>query len=272
MTAPTADSPPHNRDRPSWLTTDAVSAGLDTYRLPSTSLDGSDVSLTLSDGGTLTLAFAAGSVRWSATGQFASSTPLQDPYDAVRVRNDVLFIHIPGESREGEHLCVVFSETTHRAIVARSKIRATPVPNEPRVTQDIWAATVDGARPSGETPAASRDLIGRRAVYRYSPTQLYEHVYLSSERYAWQCLQGVQRGQGDLDLSAVWKFDDGLYLFCFREFRAPVGTVWLHDLGLALRTTGAFLGMSADGRAEHAQGGGHIIPLGAVRYPDVEPV
>ncbi len=55
---------------------------------------------------------------------------------------------------------------------------------------------------------------------------------MSSERYMWQCLQGVQRGHGDVDLSTVWKFDDGLYLFCFREFKIAVASVWLHDLGL----------------------------------------
>ena len=29
----------------------------------------------------------------------------------------------------------------------------------------------------------------------------------------------MQRGHGDTDLSTVWKFAYGLYLFCFREFR-----------------------------------------------------
>jgi hypothetical protein len=85
-----------------------------------------------------------------------------------------------------------------------------------------------------------------RNVFRYSPLHLYEHVYLSSERYAWQCLRGEQRGHGDVDLSTLWKFADGLYLFCFREFVIPV--------------------------ADHRRAGGHIYPLGAVRYPDVQPV
>ena len=99
-----------------------------------------------------------------------------------------------------------------------------------------------GGDVTGEAPGPSRDLIGKRNIYRYSPAHLYEHVYMSSERYMWQCLQGVQRGHGDVDLSTVWKFDDGLYLFCFREFKIAVASVWLHDLGYALRTTGIFLG------------------------------
>ena len=118
----------------------------------------------------------------------------------------------------------------------------------------------------------SRDLIGKRNLYRYSPHHLYEHVYISSERYAWQCVQGVQRGHGDMDMSTVWKFADGLYLFCFREFRIAVASVWLHDLGYQLMTTGVFLGINGDGEAEHSRAGGHIYPIGSVDYPDVQPV
>lgn len=270
MTTHSSDAP--GPDPATWRSYNDTSAGLDINRLPGTSLDGTELTVALDDGAQLSLRFSAEQVHWSATGEFATASALSDPYDAVRVRPDVLLVHIPVKSRERESICVVYSESTHRAAVVRSELRAADVPGEPRVTQRLWAATTDGGTPSGAVPAPSRDLIGRRAVYRYSPNQLYEHVYLSSERYAWQCLQGAQRGHGDMDLSTVWKFDDGLYLFCFCEFRAPVGTVWLHDLGDALRTTGAFLGMSADGQAEHAHGGAHITPLGSVHYPDVQPV
>ena len=75
-----------------------------------------------------------------------------------------------------------------------------------------------------------------------------------------------------MDLSTVWKFDDGLYVFCFREFRIAVASVWLHDLGYQLMTTGIFLGLTGDGRSEHSRAGGHIYPLGCVSYPDAQPV
>ena len=171
-----------------------------------------------------------------------------DPYDAVAVRDDVVFVNLPLESRERTALTLVFSTRTHRAIVIRSHIEAEAVEGTPQVTQQFGAATTGAGAPSGEVPAASRDLIGKRNLYRYSPEHLYEHVYLSSQRYGWQCLEGVQRGHGDIDLSTVWKFDDGLYLFCFREFRIAVASVWLHDLGYQLRTTGIFLGLNGSGR------------------------
>lgn len=270
MTMPSTDTTA--ADPTTWRSYDEFAAGIDTFRLPSVSLDGVALSLTLDDGASLHLAFNTDTVRWSATGSLGAGEELQDPYDAVRVRADVVFVHLPIVSQDREAVSVVYSETTHRALVVRSEIRAVSVPEEPRVAQQFWAAVTDGGSPSGTAPGPSRDLIGKRNLYRYSPHHLYEHVYISSERYAWQCVQGVQRGHGDMDMSTVWKFEDGLYLFCFREFRIAVGSIWVHDLGYALRTTGAFLGITGDGTAEHSRGGGHIYPMGSVSYPDVQPI
>lgn len=182
------------------------------------------------------------------------------------------FVHLPLNSRDREAITIVYSTWTNRAIVALSMIDEEARDDIPQVSQRFWSAMVDGGVITGGEPAPSRDLIGRRAVYRYSPSHLYEHTYMSSERYMWQCLQGEQRGHGDVDLSTVWKLDTGLYMFCFREFKIPVASVWLHDLGYQLRTTGIFLGLNADGATEHAEGGGHIYPLGTAVYPDIQPI
>ena len=254
-----------------WATYDEFAAGIDTYRLPNVSLDGRELSLTLDDGSSLSLAFGSDTARWSASGTIAEADAT-DPYDAVQVRKDVFFLNLPLESRDREAVTVVWSERTGRAIVTHSHIDAEHVEGEPQVKQDFHAATIDGAEAIGDEPGESRDLIGMRNLYRYSPEHLYEHVYMSTERYAWQNLQGVQRGHGDMDLSTVWKLDDGLYLFCFREFRISVASVWLHDLGYNLMTTGIFLGINGDGESEHSRAGGHIYPIGTVRYPDAQPV
>ncbi|QZY51691.1 MoaF C-terminal domain-containing protein [Leucobacter tenebrionis] len=254
-----------------WATYDEFAAGIDTYRLPNVSLEGRELSLTLDDGSSLSLAFGSDTARWSASGTIAEADAT-DPYDAVQVRKDVFFLNLPLESRDREAVTVVWSERTGRAIVTHSHIDAERVEGEPQVKQDFHAATIDGADAIGDEPGESRDLIGMRNLYRYSPEHLYEHVYMSTERYAWQNLQGVQRGHGDMDLSTVWKLDDGLYLFCFREFRISVASVWLHDLGYNLMTTGIFLGINGDGESEHSRAGGHIYPLGTVKYPDAQPV
>ena len=254
-----------------WRSYDEFAAGIDTFRLPNVSLAGTELGLTLNDGSTIALSFAADSVTWSASGALEASNSA-DPYDAVAVRESVLFVNLPLTSRERESLTIVYSTATHRAVVTHSQIGEHDREGTPRVHQTFWSAVTDGGTATGEVPAPSRDLIGMRNIYRYSPEHLYEHVYVSSQRYAWQCLEGVQRGHGDMDLSTVWKFDDGLYLFCFREFRIAVASVWLHDLGYQLMTTGVFLGLNGAGESEHSRGGGHIYPLGTVKYPDAQPV
>lgn len=256
-----------------WHTYDEFAAGIDAYRKPSVSLAGRRLALALDDGTELALAFDETTVSWTAGGALAQPETAVDPYDAVAVRDGVHFVTLPLVSRERESLTVVLSRETNRAVVVHSRIADEETAEDaPRVGQTFWAATSDEGPVAGEAPAPSRDLIGKRNVYRYSPEHLYEHVYVSSLRYAWQCLEGVQRGHGDMDLSTVWKFDDGLYLFCFREFRIAVASVWLHDLGYQLMTTGNFLGLTGDGRSEHSYAGGCIYPLGTVAYPDAQPV
>ncbi|MBX3099165.1 MAG: MoaF N-terminal domain-containing protein [Salinibacterium sp.] len=261
-----------NRPDPDeWRTYDEFAAGIDTYRLPNADLVGTELEVTLSDDTRLTLNFGHDSVEWTASGALTTNAATRDPYDAVAVRDGVFFVTIPFASRERESLSLVHSVHTHRALAVHSVIEDEEAEGTPRVRQRFWSGTTMGDA-SGIEPGPSRDLIGKRNLYRYSPEHLYEHVYVSSERYAWQCLEGVQRGHGDMDLSTVWKFDDGLYLFCFREFRIAVASVWLHDLGYQLMTTGVFLGLNGDGNSEHSRAGGHIYPLGSVAYPDAQPV
>lgn len=255
-----------------WRTYDEFAAGIDTYRLPNVDLTGTKLAIALDDGTRLELDFGTETVTWKATGSLTVVPGTRDPYDAVAVREDVIFLNLPLSSVERESVTIVYSKTTHRVALTHSVISAAAIEGTPQVLQYFHAGTTDSGEATGEVPGPSRDLIGMRNLYQYSPNHLYEHVYISSERYAWQNLQGVQRGHGDMDLSTVWRFDAGLYLFCFREFRIAVASVWLHDLGYQLKTTGVFLGLNGAGESEHSRAGGDIYPLGTVRYPDAQPV
>ena len=73
-----------------WRTYDEFAAGIDTYRLPNTDLDGTRLTLTLDDGSILRLAFDANEVEVDG---------VRDPYDAVAVREDVIFVNLPLTSR-----------------------------------------------------------------------------------------------------------------------------------------------------------------------------
>lgn len=251
---------------------DAAFVGaLDTYRMPSSDLAGSDTVLRFDDELELELSFGPdGRVHWRCAA-LDNADGAWDPYDAVAVREDVWFVTVQIASRQRDAVTVVWSTATGRALLTHTWIEDDEVAGRPRCSQSFHAGVVGGAAPSGEIPGPTRELIGMRNLYRYGPEVLYEHVYLSTERYAWQCLSGGTVGLGDVDLATVWKFDHGLYLFAFREFGIDVATVWLHDLGYELRTTGAFLARGPEGQALHGKGGGHIYPLGRVVYPDVQP-
>ncbi len=251
-----------------WKAMNDFAAGIDTNRLPQTAeLAGRQISFTDAEGSIALRFESADSVRWSSAGEPARTAW----YEAVRIRPDVYFLTLSAPDEPLAADVVALHMGLGRTLRIRSRIADAATPGRPRVDQRFLPGTIDGAAPDGIEAAPTRDLIGSRALYRYSPNHLYEHVYLSSERYAWQCLVGEQRGHGDVDLASTWKLADDLYVFTFREFIIPVAATWLYDLAAA-RTTGTFLGLGSDGSVQLSPGGGEIIQLGRVSYPDAQPV
>jgi len=152
----------------------------------------------------------------------------------------------------------------------RERVRAAgEAPGEPRVAQDYTPGIVGDptAPPDGIEPAPSRDLIGMTAHYEYSPHHVYEHIYLSSQRYAWQNLVGVQRGHGDVDLATTYKFDQGQFVFGFREFIIPVASIFFYNYE-TMRSTGKFLGVTSQGRIENKPAGAFIQVKSRTAYDD----
>lgn len=254
-----------------WKNYDDFAFGIDTNRLPAADLSGTELTVDLSpEGPRMHYAFRdAETVEWTASGAWEGSGT--DPYDAVEVGEHAVFLDVPFASRPRESLTTIFSRRTHRALGIHCHIAAEAVPDVPQVSQSFWTGAVNDETPTGPEPHESRILIGRRALYRYSPNHLYEHVYLSSQRYAWQCLEGVQRGHGDVDLTTTYEFDEDLIVFTFREFKIPVASVWLYDMK-AQTSTGKFLGLTGEGKPESSKGGANIIQLGVATYPDAQPV
>jgi hypothetical protein len=147
-------------------------------------------------------------------------------------------------------------------------ISAEAAAGEPRVPQDFWVGTVGAqeAPPTGIEPHETRDLIGLRTFQVYSPEHTYEHTYLSTQRYAWQCLVGVQRGHGDVDLASYYRFDEDQYVFTFREYRIPVASVFFFNFATA-RSTGKFLGLTGAGAISNQPAGAFIQKASMTFYP-----
>ncbi|MGH8960815.1 MAG: molybdenum cofactor biosynthesis F family protein [Jatrophihabitantaceae bacterium] len=253
---------------PQWKGMDDFAAGIDGNRLPSTnSLAGRTLRIRPDTGDELELAFGSGDqVDWRQGGRSGS-----DWYENIEMRPGLHYLSVTHQDDPRAAEVIIADESTGRTLTVAGRIADQPTPGRPRVSQTFTTGVLAGATVRGPVPGPSRDLVGWRALYRYSPNHLYEHVYLSSERYCWQCIVGEQCGHGDVDLASTWSLGENLYVFTFREFLIPVAATWLYDLD-AMRTTGTFLGLGADGTARCAPGGAFITELGRVSYPDEQPV
>jgi hypothetical protein len=250
-----------------WKTYDEFAYGIDTNRLPATSaLDGRRFSVSFDDGRTLQLALSAGKADWSDN---AGSG--RDTSEVIEVAADTYFIELVFASRPRECETLILNVRTGRALsiscIIRDKEQSV---GEPQVAQIFRAGSMGAA--GGFKPVETRDLIGLRAHFTYSPNHTYEHTYLSSQRYAWQCLVGVQRGHGDVDLATTWKFDENQYVFTFREFKIPVASTFFYNFD-DMRSTGKFLGIAGDGSIQNNPAGAFIRKVSMTYYlPGQEPV
>jgi hypothetical protein len=104
-----------------WRTYDEFAAGIDTYRLPGADLSGETVAIALTDGPTIHLDFRdATTVSWTADGVFAAGSATgsatEDPYDAVAVRDDVIYLNIPFASRSASNTLLESMDSTSAAM------------------------------------------------------------------------------------------------------------------------------------------------------------
>lgn len=254
-----------------WKNYDDFAKGIATNRLPLTdALAGKTLAITFADGRTLRLAVASGGRLSWQEGKHSGD----DACEVIAVAPDTYFIDITFKSLPTEAETLIVNTSTGRVLSIRSVVRpAGENPGEPRVAQQFRPGLLDGVQPgASHVPAPTRDLIGLRAHYTYSPQHVYEHTYLSSERYAWQCLVGVQRGHGDVDLTTTYKFAEGQYVFTFREFIIPVASTFFYSFA-DMRSTGKFLGVTGAGNIENSPAGAFIRKASMTYYmPGQEPV
>lgn len=251
-----------------WKQFDDFAAGIATNRLPLTgALVGQTFYIAFEDGRALDLTFELHAmVHWSDATSHGT-----DRAETILVAPDTYFIDLAFASLPTEAETVILNAKTGQVLSIRSIVReAGANPGEPRVAQIFRAGRTNGISSSGTTaPHLTRDLIGLRAHYTYSPNHVYEHTYMSSERYAWQCLVGVQRGHGDADLTTTYKFANNQYVFTFREFIIPVASTFFYNFD-DMRSTGKFLGVTGAGRVENNPAGATIRKVSMTAYLDGE--
>lgn len=251
---------------------DFATSDIATNRLPSTdALAGKHVLITLENGGKLDFfCTKKHALTWTEAGSASEQW-----YEAIMVSPDVYFVDVTFTMRPKEALTLIVNLKTGRVLSIRSIVRDEGTyQGEPRVAQEFVTGTLDGVNisPASFKPAITRDLIGLREVSTYGPGHTYEHIYLNAERYCWQCLVGVQRGQGDVDMASYYKYDDELYIFTFREFIIPVASVFFFNFA-DRRSTGKFLGVTSEGAIENRPAGAFMEKVSMTYYhKDAEPL
>ncbi len=243
-------------DKPAdWKNYEDFSVGSDYNRLkPTDELVNSKFDIHLASGDAMTLGFKGKhEVEW-ADGKDRQT----DWIEAIKVAEDVYFLDITFRSRPRDAQTFIVNTRTLKVLSVLSHVRKERIEGEPQVTQKFDPGLLSGQPAAiGPGPAPTRDLVGLRAFYNYGPNNLYEHIYLSSQRYAWQCLIGEQRGHGDVDLATTYKFDEDQYVFTFREFIIPVASVFFYNWK-EMRSTGKFLGIRSDGTIANTPAGAFI--------------
>ncbi|MBI3146252.1 MAG: molybdenum cofactor biosynthesis F family protein [Pseudogulbenkiania sp.] len=243
-------------------------------------------------GQTLRLHFADGSViehvfetasdlKWTVVEGVEAGQSGVDSYRATSVRAGIYFIDFIKQSARATTVSLVVDvpRGLFTAVIGTLPTEAeTRLDAFSRVEQGLELTAVQATFAHGtinrpvaqaeELHQATRELIGMRNMYTYSLTERYEHIYLNENFYAWQCLDGVEKGLADVDRCHYFKIDSHLYLFVWREKIIPTLGVVMIDLD-RLKTDGKIFGYQGNNFTELSN-----FPVGALarvlnttRYP-----
>ncbi|WP_442801321.1 molybdenum cofactor biosynthesis F family protein [Serratia rubidaea] len=233
-------------------------------------LAGQTLSLHFSDGERLEVCFADGqTLHWR--GQPAD-------YRATALRPGVLFVDFLDPQRANASITLVCNQAQGNFTALYGQL-----PDEAQARLDAFSRVEQGlpltavtaefrfgrlADNAAPLPAFTDELIGMRNMYTYSPTERYEHIYLNDNFYAWQCLDGVEKGLADVDRCHYVKVAEQLYLFVWREKIIPTLGVVMIDLQ-ALRTDGKILGYQGSdfSALSNFAVGAHAQVLNTTRHP-----
>jgi hypothetical protein len=241
------------------------------HRLPqSDALVNQTMKITLDSGSSFDLEFIErNKVAWQNAGKKGA-----DWYEAIEVAPDTYFIDMTFVDEPRQCQTFVANTKTRRVLGIRTVMREGDVGKEPRAVQHFSPGVLGTAAipPIGRKPAPTRDLIGLRALYTYNPNQIFEHMYINAQRFGWHCVVGPLRGEADVELHTVYKFDDNQYILTWCETGLPVSTVFFHNWD-QMRETGKFFAIGEDGSLANTPAGALITKLSVTFYPnDAKPV
>ncbi|WP_257168069.1 SDR family NAD(P)-dependent oxidoreductase [Bradyrhizobium sp. SRS-191] len=255
----------------------AVASGLSVNRQASTDrLQGQTLQIELDGHDEAALEFRPNRVlSWRGLPGLALGESGTCPVDVVEAAPDVLLIiaMLPASGRET--MAIVLDNSTHHVLFVASQLADADLPFErkTRVTQRFTTGRLLGQPLTSHSPAPAptRDLIGTRAIYRYSEDTIYEHIYLNTHWYSYQCLKGMRRGDCGTDEASYWKIRDDVYVVTWREILIDLAATFVYDME-AHRSTGCAWGTPGGLREpRHIPTGALFEKLNDAGYPaDIE--
>jgi hypothetical protein len=165
-------------------------------------------------------------------------------------------------------LTVVLSMATGWALAIGQRRDPSVTGRGPAASHTFTVAPVDGMEPTGPPPAPTRDLVGRWHRYRYSPDDLYEHIYVSGERFVSHNVDTTRtQDRADCHPVSYYRFAPDLYVVTWREFDSQASMVMVENLG-QLRVTGKALHPQSEDHSVSRPVGGFILPASVTFQED----
>jgi len=191
-----------------WITVGALGEGFapKAFLLPDADLAGKTLTLNFSNGWCIPHRFEKDQLRWNATDGSSSGSAA---YRATSIRPDVYFVDFL-KTEDGQDYSVSLVLDL-KAGAFTAVLGSLPSPDTLKqnnlytrarasqlltlVDAQFIHGTIDTPWQDGACPhTVTRELIGLRNRYRYSPSEAYEHVYLNENFYTWQCGRGKRTG------------------------------------------------------------------------------
>ncbi|KAF9883791.1 hypothetical protein FE257_002775 [Aspergillus nanangensis] len=172
-------------------------------------------------------------LKWEIMGN--SSQEGDAMYKAFEVRPNIFFVDFYKPDHE-EQVSLVLNLNTGQAVAGISGFHIKD--GQTRTWTKFLDALIGGY--DSVTPfQPTEDLIGKHVLYRYTPRDAYEHIYLNQGTFTWHCLGGTEKGLADTEPCKMLKLADQLYLLFWSEKVMPVESIVVVDLA-QMRSTGRF--------------------------------
>jgi hypothetical protein len=248
----------NNGEATGWLPVSDLETGFNENKLPATAiLAGKTITLYLDNEQEIKYTFEDEShLTCEMLKRPETGIAYPETYEAIQVAPNRLFLDYVKNEEPGNSVTMILDLKKKTAMVVQSTVpdrenadssflkRMSRGLNLSPMKVEIHEAQINQHWTNQEKPLFPRtdDLIGKIIRYTYSRQHIYEHYYLNSRFYAWQCLKGPEKGTADADYCDYFKVAPGVYLFIWREKIVP--TVGIAVINLKeMRSTGKIFGL-----------------------------